>query len=75
MAKKVFASVPDAVAKDLDEWSRQQGRSMSNLIAYLLENSVRAAKEQGDFVPEKSDDTTDTTESSTAKPGTASEAK
>lgn len=57
MAKKVFASVPDAVAKDLDEWSKQQGRSMSNLIAYLLENSVRAAKEQGDFVPEKSSDT------------------
>lgn len=66
MAKKVFASVPDAVAKDLDEWSRQQGRSMSNLIAYLLENSVKAAKEQGDFVPEKSDDVADTTESSTA---------
>ena len=52
MAKKVFASVPDAVAKDLDEWSKQQGRSVSNLIAYLLENSVRKAKEKGEFVPQ-----------------------
>lgn len=50
MAKKVFASVPDAVAKDLEEWSKQQGRSLSNLIAYLLESSVREAKEQGEFV-------------------------
>jgi molybdopterin-guanine dinucleotide biosynthesis protein A len=50
MAKKVFASVPDAVAKDLEEWSKQQGRSLSNLIAYLLENSVKNAKEQGEFV-------------------------
>jgi len=55
MAKKVFASVPDAVAKDLEEWSKQQGRSLSNLIAYLLENSVRHAKEQGEFTPEASD--------------------
>ena len=53
MAKKVFASVPDAVAKDLEEWSKQQGRSLSSLIAYLLENSVRDAKDQGEFVPEK----------------------
>ena len=53
MAKKVFASVPDAVAKDLEEWSKQQGRSLSSLIAYLLENSVRDAKEQGEFTPEK----------------------
>jgi len=53
MAKKVFASVPDAVAKDLEEWSQQQGRSLSSLIAYLLENSVRDAKDQGEFVPDK----------------------
>ena len=57
MARKVFASVPDAVAKDLEEWSKQQGRSLSNLIAYLLENSVREAKEQGEFIAEKSEST------------------
>lgn len=59
MAKKVFASVPDAVAKDLEEWSKQQGRSLSSLVAYLLENSVRDAKEQGEFVPEKTVSTSD----------------
>ncbi|KPQ33013.1 MAG: hypothetical protein HLUCCA11_19835 [Phormidesmis priestleyi Ana] len=59
MAKKVFASVPDAVAKDLEEWSKQQGRSLSNLIAYLLENSVKKAKVQGEFVSKnlEADDT------------------
>ena len=56
MAKKVFASVPDAVAKDLEEWSKQQGRSLSNLIAYLLENSVKKAKEQGEFVSKNLED-------------------
>ena len=55
MAKKVFASVPDAVAKDLEEWSKQQGRSLSNLIAYLLENSVKSAKEQGEFMSKNSE--------------------
>ena len=55
MAKKVFASVPDAVAKDLEEWSKQQGRSLSSLIAYLLENSVKSAKEQGEFVSKNSE--------------------
>jgi len=70
MAKKVFASVPDAVAKDLDEWSRQQGRSMSNLIAYLLENSVRAAKEQGDFVSEQSSNTSSSLEGEVKPSGT-----
>ena len=55
MAKKVFASVPDAVAKDLEEWSKQQGRSLSNLIAYLLENSVKSAREKGEFVSKNSE--------------------
>jgi hypothetical protein len=53
MAKKVFASVPDAVASDLEEWAEQQGRSLSNLISFLLENAIRDAKAKGEFEPKK----------------------
>jgi len=49
MAKRVFASVPDTVADDLEAWANQQGRSLSNLIGYLLENAVKAAKEKGEI--------------------------
>lgn len=51
MAKKVFASVPDSVANDLEIWANQQGRSLSNLISFLLENALRDAKANGEFQP------------------------
>jgi hypothetical protein len=51
MAKRVFASVPDTVADELEAWAEQQGRSLSNLIGYLLENAVKEAKEKGEFKP------------------------
>jgi alkanesulfonate monooxygenase SsuD/methylene tetrahydromethanopterin reductase-like flavin-dependent oxidoreductase (luciferase family) len=49
MAKRVFASVPDTVADELEAWADQQGRSLSNLIGYLLENAVKTAKEKGEI--------------------------
>ncbi len=49
MAKRVFATVPDTVAEELEQWANQQGRSLSNLVGYLLENSLRDAKEKGNF--------------------------
>jgi hypothetical protein len=52
MAKKVFASVPDKIADELQDWADQQGRSLSSLISYMLENSLRAAKEKGDYQPD-----------------------
>jgi hypothetical protein len=58
MAKKVFASVPDAVAGDLEVWAEQQGRSLSNLISFLLENAIRDAKARGEFEPQKPSVTT-----------------
>ncbi|NET38227.1 MAG: hypothetical protein F6K19_40560 [Cyanothece sp. SIO1E1] len=51
MAKRVFASVPDTLAEELQEWADNQGRSLSNLVGYLLENAVKEAKERGDFQP------------------------
>lgn len=52
MAKRVFASVPDTVADELEAWAEKQGRSLSNLIGYLLENAVKEAKEKGEFKPD-----------------------
>ncbi len=54
MAKRVFATVPDTVAEELEEWADQQGRSLSNLISYLLENDLKEAKVKGEFTPQKS---------------------
>jgi alkanesulfonate monooxygenase SsuD/methylene tetrahydromethanopterin reductase-like flavin-dependent oxidoreductase (luciferase family) len=51
MAKRVFATVPDTVAEELEQWADQQGRSLSNLVGFLLENSLRTAKERGEFKP------------------------
>jgi hypothetical protein len=54
MAKKIFASVPDTIADELQDWADQQGRSLSSLISYMLENSLRAAKDKGDYKPNPS---------------------
>ena len=51
MAKKIFASVPDTIADYLQDWADQQGRSLSSLVSYMLENSLRLAKDRGDFKP------------------------
>ncbi len=40
MAKKVFATVSDVVGKKLEQRADEEGRSLSNLISYLLERSM-----------------------------------
>ena len=40
LAKKVFASVSDVLAKKLDQRAEYEGRSLSNLISYLLEREM-----------------------------------
>jgi len=54
MAKKVFASVPDTIADELQDWADQQGRSLSSLVSFLLENSLRQAKDKGEYQPSPS---------------------
>ncbi len=49
MATKVHSSIPDSIASDLDSWATQEGRSLSSLIAYLIETGVRQAKSKGEF--------------------------
>jgi hypothetical protein len=40
VAKKVFASVSDQLAEKLEKRSEVEGRSLSNLISYLLEREM-----------------------------------
>lgn len=53
MAKRVFATVPDTLAEDLEDWAEQEGRSLSSLVAYLLETRMKEAKSKGEFTPSK----------------------
>jgi predicted CopG family antitoxin len=40
MAKRVFATVSDQLEKRLKERAEKEGRSVSDLIAYLLEREM-----------------------------------
>ncbi|WP_204153700.1 hypothetical protein [Leptolyngbya sp. CCY15150] len=40
MAKRVFASVSDALSSKLEQRANVEGRSLSNLISYLLEREM-----------------------------------
>ena len=40
VAKKVFASVSDVLAAKLEARAKTEGRSLSNLISYLLEREM-----------------------------------
>lgn len=44
MAKKVFASVSDQLAAKLEKRAEVEGRSLSNLISYLLEREMEGWK-------------------------------
>ena len=40
VAKKIFSTVSDSLAKRLDERASLEGRSGSSLVAYLLEKAM-----------------------------------
>ena len=40
VAKRVFASVSDVLAEKLENRAEVEGRSLSNLISYLLEREM-----------------------------------
>lgn len=53
VSKRVFVTVPDAVYEELEDWADKQGRSVSNLTAFLVEASLREAKERGEYSSKK----------------------
>jgi phosphate uptake regulator len=40
VAKKVYSTVSDQLAEKLEKRAEQEGRSLSNLISYLLERDM-----------------------------------
>ena len=55
MSKRINLTVSDSVFEDLQLWATQQGRSVGNLTAFLVEVSIREAKERGEFPIDSSD--------------------
>ena len=46
MSKRIQVTVPDRLAADLEKWADYDGRPISNLCAYLLEQAVSEAKRE-----------------------------
>jgi hypothetical protein len=49
MSKRVQVTLPDRLAAELEQWADSDGRPLSNLCAFLLEQSVKQAKQTGEF--------------------------
>ncbi|MCT7958341.1 ribbon-helix-helix domain-containing protein [Laspinema palackyanum] len=47
MSKRIQVILSDRAAADLEEWAHSEGRSVSNLSAYLLERAIEEARHQG----------------------------
>lgn len=45
MSKKISVYLPDKVAQWLEDWANDEGRTMSSLAAFLIEQSVRAEQQ------------------------------
>lgn len=47
MSRRVFLTLPDQVADDLDRWAAAEGNKAASLAGFIVEKAVREAKEQG----------------------------
>ncbi|MDM9580154.1 MULTISPECIES: hypothetical protein [Nostoc] len=54
MSKRINITLPDSVLDDLEWWAQFQGRPTANLAAFLIEMSIKEAKDKGIF-PDKTD--------------------
>ena len=41
VSKRLTAYVPDVIFEELEEWAERDGRSLSNLVGFILERAVR----------------------------------
>lgn len=53
VSKRINVTLPDSVLNDLEWWAEEQGRPTANLAAYLIEVSIKEAKERGEFPPKE----------------------
>ncbi|MHC5747416.1 MAG: ribbon-helix-helix domain-containing protein [Nostoc sp.] len=49
MSKRINVTLPDSVLEDLEIWAASQGRPTANLAAFLIEMSIKLAKNSGEF--------------------------
>lgn len=47
VSKRVFLTLPDAVADDLELWAEAEGNKAASLAGFIVELAVRQAREQG----------------------------
>lgn len=54
MPKKVSVTIPDAVYNDISTWANEQGRTIANLAAKLLEDRVDEVRQEkkAEYKPE-----------------------
>jgi CopG-like RHH_1 or ribbon-helix-helix domain, RHH_5 len=49
VSKRINVTLPDSVLEDLEAWAASQGRSTANLAAFLIEMSIKLAKNNDEF--------------------------
>ena len=49
VSKRINVTLPDSVVEELEQWADNQGRSLANLAAFLLESSLKEAKAKGEI--------------------------
>lgn len=54
MSKRINVTLPDSVLEDLEVWAALQGRPTANLAAFLIEMSIKLAKNNGEFPSQSS---------------------
>jgi hypothetical protein len=47
VSRRVFLTLPDGVAEDLDRWAASENNKAATLAGFIVEQAVRQAKEQG----------------------------
>jgi hypothetical protein len=52
VSKRVFLTLPDGIADDLERWAASEKNKAATLAGFLVEEAVRRAKEQGKIPPD-----------------------
>ena len=47
VSRRVFLTLPDGVADDLERWAEAEGNKAASLAGFIVEKAIRDAKEQG----------------------------
>jgi len=51
MRSRLYLSLEEKTHAELTEWAEQQGRPVTNLATWLVEQALHKAKQTGEYVP------------------------